>query len=373
MIPEKEKKQKFIVIFLILIITFFILVIPVSAFYSKPTKQDENTKKIVVTTTMLQDLVKHLIGDVDKEETQKSETYQKIEGITCETLMGVGIDPHNYKIKLSDRLKLKNADLVVVSGLHLEAKMPEAFQRFTKQDRFWDAGNALIKDSELKNLLKQTDSYEYDPHIWFEIDLWIETFKNLKQTLLDKKIVKEKDKKKLEANFGIYNKALEQLKEKIINEMIELKINLNNKLIIVTAHDAFAYWESFCQKQKKNCDFDLESIQGISTQTEASNNKIVALAEKLVKNDVKAIFTESSMPKNSLQSLKEQVDSERRRKGLQGEIQIPENMELYSDSLGTDKQQEELENNKYKHSTYIGAFLNNIKVIKTYLSPKTIT
>ncbi|MBY7577283.1 zinc ABC transporter substrate-binding protein, partial [Candidatus Phytoplasma sp. Tabriz.2] len=63
-------------------------------------------------------------GDVAEEEQNE---YQKIEGIQVDSLMGVGIDPHNYKTKLSDRKKIKEADLVVINGLHLEAKMAEAF------------------------------------------------------------------------------------------------------------------------------------------------------------------------------------------------------------------------------------------------------
>lgn len=72
------------------------------------------------------------------------------------------------------------------------------------------------------------------------------------------------------------------------------------------------------------------------------------------------------MPKDSLQSLKEEVDKSRNKRGL-SPILIPENAELYSDSLGKDGK-EELNKNFYKHSTYVGAFLNNMRIIEKYLS-----
>ncbi|MBP5836137.1 metal ABC transporter solute-binding protein, Zn/Mn family [Candidatus Phytoplasma meliae] len=369
---QKNKKKSIITIFLIIGITAFILLIPIIASFQQKTSQNSN-KTIVTTTTMLQDLVKHLIGDVNSaetKETKEQEKYQKIKNIECQTLMGVGIDPHNYKTKLSDRQKIKAADLVIVNGLHLEAKMPDAFQRFAKPNCLLDVGELLKADDEDKEfLLKESNSQDYDPHIWFQIDLWIKTFLNLKEALLERKIVNsQEDKEKLNTNFDIYNTALGKLKEHIINSMKPL----SNK-VIVTAHDAFSYWQDFCQRHK--VPFELESIQGISTQTEASNNKIVILARKLAQQDVKAIFTETSMPKDSLKSLKEEVDKQRRVQGFSGEIKIVEQEELYSDSLGTDKYQESFPDpshsqtsNQYSHATYIGTFLNNLKIITENLS-----
>ncbi|RMI88663.1 metal ABC transporter substrate-binding protein [Candidatus Phytoplasma solani] len=366
LINNKDKKISFIATLLIIGITVLILSIPICALFYRQFKPKSNdTKRIVVTTTMLQDLVNHLIGDVNESEQLKN--YQKISNIEVKTLMGIGIDPHNYKTKLSDRAKIQEADLVVVNGLNLEAKMPDAFAEFSQKDCLWNAGDKLKEDINFKEeLLKKDYSEDYDPHIWFSPDLWIQTLQNLKDVLIAKNIVKEKAK--LETNFQIYNEVLTNLKTHIVKEMKDLKTNIEkqqNKFIIVTAHDAFSYWQQFCKKN--HCSFDLEPIQGISTQTEASNNKIVTLAKKLAQHNVQAIFTENSMPKNSLKSLKEEVDKQRQKLKMTGTIKIPDNVELYSDSLGTNKHEEKFEDIFYKHSTYVGAFLNNIKIIKENL------
>lgn len=134
--------------FLIILITCLILTIPVLSFLSKKDpEKDENKIVIIATTTILDDAIRHLIGEVDIGEVDKEENvkYKKIESIICkDPLMGVGIDPHNYKTKLSDRRKIQKADLVVVNGLHLEAKMVEAF-KLLKKDTLFPIGDNLEK------------------------------------------------------------------------------------------------------------------------------------------------------------------------------------------------------------------------------------
>ncbi|GAK73534.1 ABC-type metal ion transport system, periplasmic component/surface adhesin, partial ['Chrysanthemum coronarium' phytoplasma] len=89
-----KHKQKTI-IFLLATITTLILSIPfLSLTKANNAKTASKDLQIVTTTTMLKDLVKHLVGDVAEEEQNE---YQKIEGIQVDSLMGVGIDPHNYK------------------------------------------------------------------------------------------------------------------------------------------------------------------------------------------------------------------------------------------------------------------------------------
>lgn len=350
--------------FLIILITCFISIIPISTFlFERDSKHDENKIVVIATTTILDDAIRHLIGEVDieEEENDEKDKYQKIESIICkDPLMGVGIDPHNYKTKLSDRRKIQKADLVVVNGLHLEAKMVEAF-KLLKKDTLFPIGDNLKKE----DILKEENSKDCDPHIWFDIELWEKVVYELKNRL-DKIIPEEENKNKLQHNYELFIKSLEDLKKYIIERtkhLKELKEKNNNKLILVTAHDAFSYWQKF--SKKNNCEFELNSIQGISTQTEANMKEIIELAEKLANNDVKAIFKESSMPKDSLQSLKEEVDKSRKKRGL-SPISIPENAELYSDSLGKDGK-EKLNGHYYKHSTYVGAFLNNIRIIEKYL------
>ncbi|PQP79209.1 zinc ABC transporter substrate-binding protein [Candidatus Phytoplasma phoenicium] len=341
------------------------LIIPVYVVFCQQNhKNDKHQKTIITTTQMLEDAVRHLIGDVDKKEQKEGIQYTKIDSILCQkSLMGMGIDPHNYKAKLSDRTKIKEADLVITNGLHLEAQMAEAFKLLKKEECVWEAGDQSL-DAEDK--IKDEFTDDCDPHIWFGIDLWKKVVSKLKDKL-DSMIFFQKEKEYLNQNHKSFEKTLDELQKHIKKELKALKEKKNEgeKLIIVTAHDAFSYWEKSFSKDT-NCSFELKSIQGISTQTEANIKTIIELADELVQNNVKAIFTESSMPKDSLESLRDQVNQFRRAKNLDP-IKIPEDGELYSDSLGSENKKESFEGCEFKHSTYVGAFLNNMKVIKENL------
>ncbi|MBT1576849.1 zinc ABC transporter substrate-binding protein ['Elaeagnus angustifolia' witches'-broom phytoplasma] len=374
-----KHKQK-IIIFLLATITTLILSIPfLSLTKANNAKTASKDLQIVTTTTMLKDLVKHLVGDVAEEEQNE---YQKIEGIQVDSLMGVGIDPHNYKTKLSDRKKIKEADLVVINGLHLEAKMAEAFPLLTNNSFTVvqvDETHTKVINQEGKeeehikeeNIKRDEDTHGPDPHIWFDIDLWIKVLKQLKyklKTVLKKDLrFIQRDIDNLKNNCDTYARKLKLLDTYVGKKFNELKGQFSSQgktFILVTAHDAFSYLA-------RKYDFELSPIQGISTQTEASISDIEELANKLVENQVKAIFVESAFPEGTLDSLKESVKSK-------GHNIKKSNEELYADALGSESEEpiefeadKDKDGNskptKYKHSTYIGALLHNIHTIEKEL------
>ncbi|QBF24060.1 metal ABC transporter solute-binding protein, Zn/Mn family ['Catharanthus roseus' aster yellows phytoplasma] len=374
-----KHKQK-IIIFLLATITTLILSIPfLSLTKANNAKTASKDLKIVTTTTMLKDLVKHLVGDVAEEEKNE---YQKIEGIQVDSLMGVGIDSHNYKTKLSDRKKIKEADLVVINGLHLEAKMEEAFPLLTNNSFTvvqLDETHTKVINQEGKeeehikeeNIKRDEDTHGPDPHIWFDIDLWIKVLKQLKyklKTVLKKDLrFSQKDIANLKNNCDTYARKLKLLDTYVGKKFNELKGQFSSQgktFILVTAHDAFSYLA-------RKYDFELSPIQGISTQTEASISDIEELANKLVENQVKAIFVESAFPEGTLDSLKESVKSK-------GHNIKKSDEELYADALGSESEEpiefeadKDKDRNskptKYKHSTYIGALLHNINTIEKEL------
>lgn len=373
LIKHKHK----IIIFLLAIITTLILSIPfLSLAKTKNPQTFSKDLQIVTTTTMLKDLVKHLIGDVAEEENK----YHKIKGIQVDSLMGVGIDPHNYKTKLSDRKKIKEADLVVINGLHLEAKMAEAFPLLTNNSftlvQLDETHTKVInqegnEDEHIKeeDIKRDEDTHGPDPHIWFDIDLWIKVLQQLKYKL-KRVLIKDSrfcliDIDNLEYNGQTYANKLKLLSKYVGKKFTSLKeqfVAQGKTFILVTAHDAFSYLA-------RKYNFELSPIQGISTQTEASISDIEELANKLVKNQVKAIFVESAFPEGTLDALKESVKSK-------GHNIKKSDEELYADALGSESEDPiEFEDDKdaqgnptkYKHSTYIGALLHNIHTIEKEL------
>src|SRR3954470_12296268 len=67
----------------------------------------------VCTTGMVADLVRN-VGGPEVEVTQ---------------IMGEGVDPHLYKASPGDVSLLNNAQIIFYSGLHLEGKMSDLFER----------------------------------------------------------------------------------------------------------------------------------------------------------------------------------------------------------------------------------------------------
>ncbi|MEY2788101.1 MAG: hypothetical protein RLZZ34_1244, partial [Verrucomicrobiota bacterium] len=55
--------------------------------------------------------------------------------VQVDGLMGPGVDPHLYKATASDLIRLQRAEVILYSGLHLEGKLQETFQRLSRSGR----------------------------------------------------------------------------------------------------------------------------------------------------------------------------------------------------------------------------------------------
>lgn len=296
--------KKLLIILLTLSISFTL--------FAAGSKESSSSSKpvIVATTTMLGDLSRVLFED-DAE---------------VQVLMGPGVDPHLYVASANDVNTLSGASVVLYSGLHLEGKMGEIFANLK---------NPIIKAADGLNkseLLSEGDGH-YDPHFWFSVKLWKDAssyaakeFAKIFPNLKDSIMMREK----------AYQKDLDNL-----DKEMRVKINLVNPVSrkLVTAHDAFNYFG-------RDYNFEVVGLQGISTAAEAGTKDVSELADYIKKNQIKAIFVESSVPVKNVKALQEAVKS----RGFNVEI----GGELYSDSLG-DK-----ENNT---ETYIKTVMSNVDTV----------
>ncbi|MFP7699763.1 MAG: metal ABC transporter substrate-binding protein [Candidatus Phytoplasma pyri] len=344
---ELKTKKIIYLISILSLSTFLLLILSILAFLeiSKVNKDDINSKKIVATTTML--------GDLSKQLT-KGTNFQ------VQTLMTTGVDPHNYQAKPSDLRHIISADLIVTNGLHLEAQMQKAFKTLCQgknnhQCKFFSAAD----DSYLSpdEIITGDKGVYADPHIWFSINLWQKVCKSLKEKIIEiiepKAVDKSEIKTKIDENFEDYNRKLEDLTKDIKKKITETNFE-QKEVYLITAHDAFSYLCLFLneiQDQNNKKEFILEPIQGISTQDEASASRILELIPIIKEKGVKAIFTESSVPENTIQSLKENaVDFVK----IVSPTKDNEEDILYSDSLN-------------KENDYIKTFEHNIEIIFKYL------
>ncbi|MEP3837264.1 MAG: zinc ABC transporter substrate-binding protein [Algibacter sp.] len=291
---------------LILVTTFIIL-------GCKNEKQSNGKLNIVTTTSMITDLVKNIGG----------------EHINLQGLMGSGVDPHLYKASEGDVTKLASADIIFYNGLHLEGKLVEVFEKMKSKKTI------ALGDNLDKSTLIGSDYFasNYDPHIWFNVDYWIESTqyvaKILSEAIPDKKPI-------FTTNSEVYIKKLKNLKTKLSSTIETLP---KEARILVTAHDAFNYFG-------KAFNFEVVGLQGISTATEAGVQDVQKLSAFIIENNVKAIFIESSVPKRTIEALQAAVNSKGHHVIIGGS--------LYSDALG---------NSGTAEGTYIGMFEYNVNTI----------
>ncbi len=280
-------------------------------------KQKDSSEKlrVVTTTTMLTDLVKNIGG----------------EAIIVEGLMGSGVDPHLYKASEGDVMKFYNADMIFYSGLHLEGKLETVFEKMKDQGKTTIAVSDTLDKKKL--IASETFASNYDPHIWFNIEYW----KKIAQYVTNQ--LKKQDPKNapiFEKNQEEYLATLKKLEEDLQTEINQLP---KEKRILVTAHDAFNYFG-------QSYDFNVVGLQGLSTVTEAGVRDVQALSDFIIKNEVKAIFVESSVPKRTIEALQRAVNSKGHEVVIGGT--------LYSDALGSAGTIE---------GTYEGMYRYNVKTI----------
>lgn len=290
----------------------FICVIVIAGCSASQSEDKDFT--IVCTTGMLTDAVIQLV------DTQA----------TVIGLMGPGVDPHLYKATQGDIQHLSNADVIVYNGLHLEGKMGEVFDKLKQRKIIITAADAL----EQNELLNNSDFQgAYDPHLWFDVQLWKKVVGHLGDKLSKNAQLSSTS---IDQNWLSYADSLDRL-----NDWVYQKINQidSSKRTLITAHDAFGY---FGRAYK----IEVKALQGISTQAEFGLKDVSDLVTFISDNGIKAVFVESSVSERSLNAVVEGC----KKRGHEVKI----GGSLYSDAMGAADQLE---------GTYLGMVRHNVKTI----------
>jgi manganese/zinc/iron transport system substrate-binding protein len=271
--------------------------------------------QVVTTVTMVSDMVKQIGGD----------------RVNVQGLMGPGVDPHLYKATAADIAKLQRADVIFYSGLMLEGKMQELFDKMSRTRKHIYPTTANIP----KNLLLQPAQFEghYDPHVWFDVSLWEKCVAAVTQGL---SAADPAGKEQFEKRGKELSQKMVALHEWAIKKANELP---KEKRILVTSHDAYNYFG-------RAYGFQVVGLQGVSTVTEAGLADMVKLVDFIKQKQVKAVFVESSVSPVAIQRISK--DSGAKVGG-----------ELFSDAMGTAGQIE----NGYDLGTYEGMIKHNLTTI----------
>ncbi len=274
----------------------------------------DGTLKIVTTTSMITDITQQVAG----------------EHATVTGLMGAGIDPHLYVASEGDVTSLQEAEIIFHNGLFLEAQMEDIFGQLAERKTVV-AVAGTIDPSRLLPWANYAD--EYDPHVWFDVSLWMQATETVRDTLMTVDAANAAD---YEANATAYLAELSELDAYVKDQANRVPAE---QRILVTAHDAFHYFG-------RAYGFDVRGLQGISTASEAGTADVQALADFIVEKQLPAIFIESSVPVRTIEALQAAV----RAKGAEVNI----GGQLFSDAMGDPGTPE---------GSYIGMVRHNIDTI----------
>jgi zinc/manganese transport system substrate-binding protein len=247
---------------------------------------------LVFSTAKLQAEIK-----VASFSTVLSEVAQKVGGknVTVTSLINPGQDPHEYQLTPGDLSAATASDLVLLSGKGMEATylgnlrdaLPKRVQVLAVGDQLPGLGRGAGEEKEGR---KETTE---DPHWWNSV---LETEK---ATVIVRDALIRLDGQHIadyQAGAQTYQNELKELDSWAKRKVAELP---RNQRKLVTSHDAFQYFA-------KDFGFQIDSIEGLTTDQEPSVSHVTELIAEIKKQGVKAIFLENTLnPKVSVEITRE--------------------------------------------------------------------
>ena len=211
-------------------------------------------------------------------------------------LVKPGVDPHEYEPTPSDLRQVGDAQLILTSGKHLENYLSKLQEATGGKADLLEVGDHLpslkMKPGEAEDGVDKSGALE-DPHWWHSVSNVKEATKIIRDELIK---LDPADKGDFEKNAKAYLAKLDELESWVKRKVAELP---RDKRKLVTSHDAFQYFA-------RDYGFKIEAIEGVTTETEASNRHVSELIDDIKKQGVKAIFLESTLnPKVTTQITRE--------------------------------------------------------------------
>ncbi|MFY0783578.1 zinc ABC transporter substrate-binding protein [Peribacillus simplex] len=277
-------------------------------------ERDKGNSKlnVVATTGMIGDLVENIGG----------------KHVEVTSLMGPGVDPHLYKATQGDVKTLDSADMIFYNGVHLEGKMTDIFEMMSK-----DKPTVAVTEDFKEDQLRKVSATEHDPHVWFDVKLWIVAAEAVKKELIATDPDHESSYRE---NYEEYVLQLEELDKYVQEEINKIP---EDQRVLVTAHDAFGYFG-------QSYGLDVRGLQGINTLSEYGSKDVTDMRNYLVENKIKAIFIESSVPRKAIEAVIQGAGKQGHKVEIGGE--------LFSDAMGERGTEE---------GTYIGMVRHNTDTI----------
>ena len=267
------------------------------------TVPDSNRTLVIATTPILGDLVRQVGGDQ----------------VNVEVLIPLGADPHDFEPSAAQAARLRDASLIVANGLGLEERLESALEGAQKDGvPVFEVGEQLdpLALSTADEGHSEEDDHGHeeeppaekeeehghgseDPHVWLDPER-MATAASLVATQLA--TTTGLDAAPFQQRAGIYADAAFAAETEARALLAELPADQRK---LITNHDALEYFA-----QRFNLEVIGTVIPGGSTLAEPSAADLSKLVALIKANNVKAIFSESTVSSKLIESLAREVGSQ---------------------------------------------------------------
>ena len=273
---------------------------------------DDGRVRVVATTSIVADLVRQVGG----------------EHVAVEALMGPNVDPHLYRPSEGDVARMAGADAVFTIGLDLEGKMGEALEGLAGRG----IRVAAVAEAVPPASLRASEQYAgaFDPHVWMDPTLWAYAAEAAAQDLT---ALAPEHAAAFAERLAAVQDSLDALDAEIADALSAIP---DDRRVLVTAHDAFAYYGA-------RYGIAVRGLQGLSTATEAGTADVQDLARFVAERRIPTLFVETSVSERTIRAVQEAVEA----RGFTVALGEP----LYSDALGAEGSGADTHAGMLRHNT----------------------
>jgi manganese/zinc/iron transport system substrate-binding protein len=225
--------------------------------------------------------------------------------------------------------------MIFYNGLHLEGKMGEVLEKVGRRKPV-----VAVSDGVEKSRLLELEGFSgtYDPHIWFDVQMWSQVVAFVGEKLAGQDPAHAETYRQRAA---AYRDELIGVDEWVRSELGKIPAE---QRVLITAHDAFAYFG-------RAYGVEVRGLQGISTMSEYGLRDVSDLVGFISSRRIPAIFVETSVPAKSLEAVAEGCRQRGHEVAIGGA--------LYSDAMGAAGTPE---------GTYTGMVKANVQTIVNALN-----
>lgn len=298
---------------------------------SSSPKQEQKKLKVLCTTQMVADAV----AQVAKDQLE------------IDILIQGEVDPHSYQLVKGDADRIQEAAIIFSNGLNLEHghSLKQALSAHPNCVSLGD----LVYEKHPEKILKVDG--ELDPHIWMDIDIWVEILDPIAASLIQ---VMPEQKEFFAGNVKAVKQKWYALDQEILSKMQSIS---PVKRYLVTSHDAFNYYSRrylATEEERKDHSWTkrFKAPEGLSPDGQIGPYDIKKILDHLSQYKIAVVFPESNVSLDSLKKIISVAQS-------QGVKVVFAKEALFGDSMTGDQ---------VSVASYEEMMLHNSDVIANYLN-----